>query len=762
MYVKVRLVGANSRDFTINTSKLTTVDSFKELICKETEIEPQRQRLFYKGKQLEDEYKLFDYSIVLNDVIQLMVKTEVQPIAKEVETETGETNAESEEERKDEEKTHKYDKLRWKSVPSSLYFKSGDYVDVKTESTGAWYEGQIMDILVNVACDCCGSEVDTKDNGGTSCGEHPKLQDEIIYVVTFDKSSEEFMETNLKNIRPRCRTLCDVSLLKEGDKVLVNYNLEEPSARGLWYDFRISRVTKTGKSIFGDILINTSDIKLHGCRIRHVNEVIKIEEVIQVKDRDLKYEEKMKDPTTVKKTLDCTTCQDNDDKLCRECGCNVCGGKEDPEKQLVCDECECSYHLNCLKPPLDSIPDEEEWFCSECKTDVSEVVMAGGKLKESKKKANLVSSKNDCKRDWGAGMACVGRTKECTIVPSNHYGPIPGIEVGTAWMFRVQVSEAGVHRPHVAGIHGREIDGAYSIVLSGGYEDDLDNGEEFLYTGAGGRDLSGNKRTAEQSCHQQLVRTNKALARNCDAPVDEKKGAKAKNWKNGKPVRVVRNHKLKSHSKYAPEKGNRYDGIYKVVEYWKEKGKSGFDVWRYRLRRDDASPAPWTAAGKKRIQDLGLKIIYPDGYEEAKSVENSKTSTPNSKRKLSTPDSSKSKKVKTVTYKLPPEVKQLIKEDSNKKLWEECQATLGDGKPAFLAKVAEIFTCICCQELLHEPITTACLHNMCWKCLKRSFAAKVNTCPHCRKELGEERSYQVNEALSSILLNLFPGYENGR
>lgn len=70
-------------------------------------------------------------------------------------------------------------------------------------------------------------------------------------------------------------------------------------------------------------------------------------------------------------------------------------------------------------------------------------------------------------------MACVGRTKQCTIVPSNHFGPIPGIEVGTMWKFRVQASEAGVHRPHVAGIHGRENEGAYSIVLAGGYEDDV-------------------------------------------------------------------------------------------------------------------------------------------------------------------------------------------------------------------------------------------------------------------------------------------------
>ena len=48
-----------------------------------------------------------------------------------------------------------------------------------------------------------------------------------------------------------------------------------------------------------------------------------------------------------------------------------------------------------------------------------------------------------------------------------------------------------MHRPHIAGIHGRETDCAYSIVLSGGYEDDIDNGDEFVYTGSGGRDLSG-------------------------------------------------------------------------------------------------------------------------------------------------------------------------------------------------------------------------------------------------------------------------------
>ena len=49
----------------------------------------------------------------------------------------------------------------------------------------------------------------------------------------------------------------------------------------------------------------------------------------------------------------------------------------------------------------------------------------------------------------------------------------------------------------------------------------------------------------------------------------------------------VRNHKGSKTSEYAPEEGNRYDGIYKVVKYWPEKGKTGFIVWKYLIRRDD-------------------------------------------------------------------------------------------------------------------------------------------------------------------------------
>jgi hypothetical protein len=82
--------------------------------------------------------------------------------------------------------------------------------------------------------------------------------------------------------------------------------------------------------------------------------------------------------------------------------------------------------------------------------------------------------------------------------------------------------------------------------------------------GAGGRDLSGNKRTSEQSFDQELTKSNLAIAFSCDCKVDSVNGGKANNWKKGKPVRVIRSEKFAKHSTFAPPEGCRYDGTYKV------------------------------------------------------------------------------------------------------------------------------------------------------------------------------------------------------
>ena len=147
-------------------------------------------------------------------------------------------------------------------------------------------------------------------------------------------------------------------------------------------------------------------------------------------------------------------------------------------------------------------------------------------------KKKLLSDKG---RDWGKGFACQGRNKVCTKVSKNHFGPIPGIGVGQSWLMRIQVSEEGVHRPPVGGIAGTAKEGCQSLVLAGGYEDDVDNGDSFTYTGSGGRDLSGNKRCAEQSFDQKLDKSNAAIAMNCKVSFNPKDGGDAGDkWKEGK------------------------------------------------------------------------------------------------------------------------------------------------------------------------------------------------------------------------------------
>ena len=74
------------------------------------------------------------------------------------------------------------------------------------------------------------------------------------------------------------------------------------------------------------------------------------------------------------------------------------------------------------------------------------IVRPGQKLKIGRSKAKMPSMKNKCSRDWGGGMATTGRSKTCTKVPPNHFGPIPGVEVGMCWKYRIQISEEGLHR----------------------------------------------------------------------------------------------------------------------------------------------------------------------------------------------------------------------------------------------------------------------------------------------------------------------------
>ncbi|XP_072032626.1 E3 ubiquitin-protein ligase UHRF1-like [Amphiura filiformis] len=782
MWIQIRSFDGKKSMQVDDLSKLTKIEQLREKLVETFGADPERQRLFYRGKQLEDGHSLYDYDVRLNDIIQIMVRApmpkEVSPSKSSSQGSEGRPDSGFASEISDSERSggsHNEVAMDVDEAPSCSgessglrgLYKVGDVIDAMDVSMGAWFEADIVKITT------------AKDDG-------------MIYHVKYDGYDEQgIVKLRSQYLRPRARSYLKFENIKEGDIVMANYNSDEPTERGFWYDVKVlkKKSSRTYKELRGDVLLGPSGDVLKDCRIKFTDEIFKIEKQGEATcDKDAMESE----GSSVKRANkpDCDFCKDNEKKKCKYCACHVCGGKDEPDKQLMCDECDMAYHIFCLDPPMSEIPDIDEWYCPLCKTDDTVIVKAGEKLKHSKKKSAMASAKGTCNRDWGKGMACQGRSKVCTIVPPNHFGEIPGIHVGQLWKFRVTVSEAGVHRPHVAGIHGREIEGAYSIVLAGGYEDDKDCGDYFYYTGSGGRDLSGNKRTAEQSCDQKLTKMNQALARNCAAPINNKQGNEAKDWKAGKPVRVIRSCKGRKHSKYAPEEGNRYDGLYKVQKYWPEKGKSGFIVWRYLLKRDDPQPAPWTKEGLKKIKMLGIEIEYPDGYLEAMAAkEKEKERVRKEKEGISDSDgeeSSGSKKGKKkgkgkrkkgtdddVADSPKPSakkaklditsdmMKQIKADEANKKQWEDVLEEAKSGKK-FLSCVEEAFTCICCQDVAYIPITTPCLHNVCKSCLQRSFKADVHSCPTCRHELGKGFSMASNKVLSAILKELFPGYEAGR
>ena len=158
-------------------------------------------------------------------------------------------------------------------------------------------------------------------------------------------------------------------------------------------------------------------------------------------------------------------------------------------------------------------------------------------------------------------------------------GEVPGVNEGDTFTNRQDLNDARVHKGNRQGIGG----GGHAIVLSGGYVDDLDENDVIIYTGQGGRD----ENTGRQIADQELKRGNLQLA---------------KHYTEGNPIRVSRGHQLDS--PYAPAAGYRYDGLYRIDDFWHEHGADGFLVYRYRLVKIEptkrAHPPATTASATPR------------------------------------------------------------------------------------------------------------------------------------------------------------------
>ncbi|KAL5711695.1 RING-type E3 ubiquitin transferase [Ranunculus cassubicifolius] len=348
----------------------------------------------------------------------------------------------------------------------------------------------------------------------------------------------------------------------------------------------------------------------------------------------------------------------------------------------------------------------------------------------------------------GKANACSG--KIFVTVPPDHFGPIPaendperkqGVLVGESWEDRMECRQWGAHLPHVAGIAGQSEYGAQSVALSGGYEDDEDHGEWFLYTGSGGRDLSGNKRTNKsQSFDQMFDKMNEALRVSC---------------KKGYPVRVVRSHKEKR-SSYAPEKGVRYDGIYRIEKCWRKIGIQGYKVCRYLFVRCDNEPAPWTS-DEHGDRPRPLPLIH-----ELKAA----TDVTERKEKPSWDYDEEDGYWKW--KKVPPLSRKSGNPEDRKRAREQAENL------SVRERLLREFRCLLCVKVLNQPLTTPCAHNFCKTCLEDTFCGQtfvrertchgrrtlraqknVMKCPACPADISDFlKAPQVNRELMGVIESL--------
>ncbi|XP_016515082.2 histone-lysine N-methyltransferase, H3 lysine-9 specific SUVH5-like [Nicotiana tabacum] len=185
-------------------------------------------------------------------------------------------------------------------------------------------------------------------------------------------------------------------------------------------------------------------------------------------------------------------------------------------------------------------------------------------------------------------------------------GEVPGVEVGDAFQYRVELALVGVHRLYQAGIDFLNNGGmlvATSIVASGGYDDDLGDADELIYSGQGGN-LTGKDKIRED---QKLVKGNLAL----------KNSIATRN-----PVRVIRGSKAESTDGRANLVTTYvYDGLYTVQNYWTERGPHGKMVFMFKLVRIPGQPElTWREVKSSRKSKVRHGVCVPDITEGKESL----------------------------------------------------------------------------------------------------------------------------------------------
>ncbi|MBA0806489.1 hypothetical protein Gohar_005940 [Gossypium harknessii] len=175
---------------------------------------------------------------------------------------------------------------------------------------------------------------------------------------------------------------------------------------------------------------------------------------------------------------------------------------------------------------------------------------------------------------------------------------------------------------------------------------------------------------------------------------------------------MCRSHKEKR-SSYAPEKGVRYDGIYRIEKCWRKVGIQGFKVCRYLFVRCDNEPAPWTSDDHgdlprplpaipelKKATDVFERKESPSwDFDEEDNRWRWKKPPPPSKKPVNAADLEERKRARKA-------IRQAHTTTVRERLLKE-------------------FSCLICRQVMNLPVTTPCAHNFCKSCFEAAFSGKT-------------------------------------
>uniref|UniRef100_A0A2K5PFR7 RING-type E3 ubiquitin transferase n=1 Tax=Cebus imitator TaxID=2715852 RepID=A0A2K5PFR7_CEBIM len=151
MWIQVRTIDGSKTCTIEDVSRKATIEELRERVWALFDVRPECQRLFYRGKQLENGYTLFDYDVGLNDIIQLLVRPDLDHLpGTSTQTEAKPCSNSSP-------KVKKALRVGSSSQPSTSararlidpgfgIYKVNELVDARDVGLGAWFEAHIHSV----------------------------------------------------------------------------------------------------------------------------------------------------------------------------------------------------------------------------------------------------------------------------------------------------------------------------------------------------------------------------------------------------------------------------------------------------------------------------------------------------------------------------------------------------------------------------------------------------------------------------------------